>query len=160
VINTVDINAPDSIVFQYLGNSASASDWSTFVDHITPLNAQTKKDGQAGSIRRVFRHANEKGMTWDELIMEVNSNKRRQLSIYNIRESVMAAKGLYTEQVYEKLSPTKTRLSFTLFLKEEEAGFMDKLKMYMAAYKVKPVFVGNMRKIKEMVESGSGKSIK
>lgn len=151
VVNEVEIDAPDSVVFRYLGNSAHASGWSTFVDHITPLNPELKKDGEPGSIRRVFRQADEKGMTWDEMITIVEPNKRRQLTIYDIKNAAMDAEGLATEQIYERLSPNRTRLTFTLFFKDEPS-FADRIKMYFAAYEVKPIFTANMNNIKRLVE--------
>src|SRR5687768_15985243 len=93
VITIAARDAPDSVVFKNVANSAHASDWSTFVDHITPLNPEVKNDGEPGSVRRVFRQADEKRMTWDELITLVEPNRRRQLTIYDIKNAEMDAHG-------------------------------------------------------------------
>ena len=46
----ITINKPAKEVYTYLGNSATASDWSMFVDHITPLNPDKVADGKKGLV--------------------------------------------------------------------------------------------------------------
>ena len=105
--HSVVINAPVEKVFQYLGNSANATKWSVFVDHITPLNINEVADGKMGSIRRCFVKANETGMIWDEIITEVIPNKKRQLLVYDLVNFKMTADNLATEQLYEKIGDKK-----------------------------------------------------
>jgi len=151
---TVEIAAPIADVYQYLGKSENAKDWSVFVDHITPLNADEVRDGAVGSIRRCFVQADEKGVIWDELTTIVESNKRRQLTIYNLQGFPMTADNLRTEQLYKKISDQETKLTFTVFF-AENPSLCDHLKMYYAAYQIKSIFTDNMMNIKKFVEQKS-----
>lgn len=153
VRTTVDIDAPPDEVFRYLGNSAHAHDWSVFVDHITPLNANEVKDGTPGARRRCFRTSEEKGIQWDELITEVVPNQKRQLTMYNLHGFPMQAEDLATEQRYEPLDGGKrTRLTFTLFFYHNQPSLIDQAKTYFAAYTVHSIFSQNMHNIKRIVE--------
>lgn len=152
VKHTVHINAPVETVFKFLGNSANASRWSVFVDHISPLNADTVTDGKVGSKRRCFCHPDEKGTQWDELITEVVPGKKRQLTIYNMQGFSMSEEGLATEQLYESPGPNTTRLTFTVFYKDKKPGLIGLLKTYLAAYRIKSIFRENMDNIKRLVE--------
>jgi len=150
--HSVVINAPVEKVFQYLGNSEHAAQWSVFVDHIIPLNTNEVADGKVGSIRRCFQQANETGMVWDEIISEVIPNKKRQLLIYNLKNFKMTADNLATEQQYEKIGEKKCRLSFTLFFKDVKPNLVDTLEMYLGAYQIKSIFAQNMVNIKRLIE--------
>jgi uncharacterized protein YndB with AHSA1/START domain len=151
ISHTVDIDAPVSMVFAYLGNSANASNWSVFVDHIVPLNTDSVNDGTPGSIRRCFTDSAEKEMKWDELITEVVPNKKRQLTIYNMIDFPMSAKGLATEQLYQTINDSTTRLTFTVFF-QNDPTLWDQVKMYIGAYRIKPIFRNNMGNIKKILE--------
>jgi hypothetical protein len=150
--HSVDIDAPAKDVFNFLGNSANASKWSVFVDHINPLNNDSIPDGKTGSTRRCFCNANEKGTQWDEVITEVIPGRKRQILIYNMKEFSMSEDGLATEQLYESTVPGKTRLTFTVFYKDREPGITALLKTYIAAYRIKSIFRENMINIKNIVE--------
>ncbi len=152
VNHTVVINTPVKDVFNFLGNSKNAWRWSVFVHHINPLNADSVPDGIPGSRRRCFCRADEKGMQWDELITEVIPYQKRQLTIYNFKHFPITAKNLATEQLYETLSENKCRLTFTFFFKDAKPTLIEKIKMYMAAYKIKSIFKKNMANIKKIVE--------
>lgn len=153
VEHSITIKAPVQTVFHYLGNSANASRWSVFVDHIIPLNANEVPDGTPGSRRRCFQNSNEQGLQWDELITIVERDKRRQLTIYNMNDFPIQAEGLATEQLYKSISPAETELTFTLFYLSGPPAIMDNLKMYFAAYKVKRIYRDNMDNIKRFVEA-------
>jgi hypothetical protein len=152
VQHTVEINAPATAVFGFLGNSANASKWSVFVNHISPLNADIIPDGRVGSRRRCFTRADETGTQWDELITEVIPATKRQLTIYNMKGFTMSEHGLATEQLYESPAPDKTRLTFTVFYKDRKPGIIGNLKTYIAAYRIKSIFNENMNNIKKQVE--------
>lgn len=152
VKHTVDINAPAEKVFSFLGKSANASRWSVFVDHISPLNADSITDGKVGSTRRCFCRPDETGTKWDELITEVIPNHKRQLTIYNMQDFTMSEEGLATEQLYESPDPGKTRLTFTVFYKDRKPGWLALLKTYIAGYRIKSIFRQNMNNIKKLVE--------
>ncbi len=150
---TVEINAPVDKVFSFLGNSKNASRWSVFVNHINPINADSLPDGLPGSRRRCFCNANEKGMQWDELITEVAENKKRQLTIYNLKDFQITANNLATEQLYEIIGSNKCRLTFTVFFKGAFPTIMERFKMYIAAYKIKSILKRNMNNIKRITEA-------
>jgi len=136
---TIEIDAPVDTVFNYLGNSDNASDWSVYVDHISPLNAESYPDGVVGSTRRCFCEADETGTQWDELITEVIPNKKRQLTIYNLKGFPIDLENLATEQIYEKISDTKCSVTFTVFFKDVEPTLFDQFKIYLSGYRIKSI---------------------
>ena len=148
----VEIEAPVEKVFQYLGNSDHAAEWSVFVDHISPLNNDQHPDGEVGSERRCFVQADENGMRWDELTTEVVPNRKRQLTIYNLTNFSMTADHLMTEQLYERLDNGKCKLTFTVFFEAGRASLFEKVKMYVGAYRIKAIFRDNMNNIKWLTE--------
>jgi hypothetical protein len=150
--NSVTINVSCDSAFQYLGNSENASRWSVFVDHIIPLNADEKPDGSPGSLRRCFAEADEKGSRWDEEITIVEKNKRRQLTIFNMENFSVSAEGLATEQLYQPVNDNCCELTFTVFYKDQNPTFLEELKTYFAAYKIKSIFRNNMNNIKADLE--------
>ena len=152
LIETIKINAPAKQVYQYLGNSNNASEWSSFVSHIIPLNGEKFKDGTIGSIRRCFKNKNEKGETWDEEIIINELNQRRRLTVYNLKNFPISCSGLLTEQLYKTISKNQCQLSFSLFL-NEEAGIIEHLKMYYASYQINEIFRKNLENIKRLNES-------
>lgn len=153
ILHQIEINAPVQKVFTYLGNSDHARDWSVFVDHINTLNAEKVPDGQVGSERRCFVHANEKGTQWDEMTTEVIPFRKRQLTIYNLQGFPLTANHLATEQLYQTLPNGNCLLSFTVFYKDAPPTFFEKIKTHIASYRIKAIFKGNMENIKRIVES-------
>ncbi|HEU4719196.1 MAG TPA: SRPBCC family protein [Bacteroidia bacterium] len=157
VVNSVEINAPPDTVFHYLGNSAHAHNWSVFVDHITTLNADSFPDGTPGSRRRCFRQQNENGIRWDEEVTQVEPGKKRQLTIYNMKEFPLMADGLATEQIYEPLkNGNACRLTFTVFYLHHSPTFFETFKTYIAAYRINDIFKANLGNIKRIVEEENG----
>lgn len=148
---SVNIGVSVDSVFQFLGHSSNAAKWSSFVDHITPLNPHVVDDGQVGSERRCFKEANETGIVWDERITEVVKNKKRQLVIYHLQGFSVQAEGLATEQIY---TPTKegVRLTFCLFYKNDHPGWLDVLKTHYASFTVYSIFEKNLQNIKNILE--------
>jgi len=152
---SIEIDAPVAEVYAYLGNSANASKWSVYVDHITPLNKEQVPDGMSGSIRRCYTQKDEKGTTWDEMVMLAEPNRKRQLSIYNMQDFSFKTNGLATEQVYEAIDDKHTRLTFSLFYMNEEERLTELLKTYLAAYRIKYIFNRNLENIKTEIERSS-----
>lgn len=152
ITQTVDIHAPAEKTFTFLGNSNNASHWSSFVDHITAINVDSFADGNVGSRRRCFQNKNEKGMQWDELITKVEINKERELNIYNLQHFAMIADNLSTQQLYENIGSNSCRLTFTLFFKKANPSIWDAIKLYIAAYKINPIFKKNLNNIKQIIE--------
>lgn len=148
---SVNIRVSVDSVFQFLGHSSNASKWSSFVDHITPLNPHLVADGEVGSERRCFKEANETGIVWDERITEVVKNKKRQLLIYHLQGFSLQAEGLATEQIY---TPTNegVRLTFCLFYQNEHPGWLDVLKTHYASFTVYSIFEKNLQNIKNILE--------
>lgn len=154
VIHSVEINAPVDSVYHFLGKSSNAAKWSVFVHHIDPLNSDQVPDGKVGCRRRCFKNANEQGLQWDEEITVSDPNRRRQLTIFNMKDFSIRADGLATEQLYEPIAGNKTRLSFTLFYLNEKPTLPALLKTYVSAFKVKRIYRKNMANIKRIIETG------
>lgn len=152
IIHTVTINAPVEAIFNYLGNSDNARNWSVYVDHITTTNTDKIPDGQVGSERRCFVEKDETGIIWDERITEVVPNIKRQLIIYNLQGFPMVANNLATEQLYKKINKKQTELSFTLFYKDGHPTYWETFKTYLAAHKIKSIFRQNMDNIRSIIE--------
>lgn len=153
VAYTIQIDVPVDSVFNYLGNSKNATNWSSFVDHITPLNADQHPDGTVGAIRRCFKEPNEEGIIWDEEIIVVEKNARRKLTVYDLQGFSMTAKNLVTEQLYKKVNDHSMTLTFSLFF-EDGPSFMDGLKMNFASYQIASIFEANLQNVKRICETG------
>ncbi len=152
ISESVEIARPCPRVCDYLANSAHASDWSAFVSHITPLNAEIVPDGAQGSIRRSFRNSDETGMRWDEYFLEVTPLRRR-LRVYNVVGAPLRATTLLlTEQIYEPVDARRCRLSFTLFF-GEDPSLGDAFRMRLGAHLIAPLFRRNIGNIKRLVEA-------
>ena len=147
----IEINCPPSKAFEYLGNSEHASQWSAFVDHISPLNEDVIPDGSLGSIRRCFRKSNEDGMIWDEEIITYHSDSLRTLSIYNLQGFFISTTHLYTKQKYTPTSKG-THLIFGLYKKLDETKWLDVLKLKITGHYIKYIFNKNLRGIKSKIE--------
>ncbi len=152
IVCSVEIDAPVSQVFQYLGNSGNASEWSVFVDHIISLNPEEVPDGNKGSFRRCFKNEDKSGIQWDEEIIEVIPNKGRKLTIFNMQHFPMKADNLITEQVYIPISETKCKLTFALYYKEGKSNAIDEYKMHLASFRIADIFRDNLQNIKHFNE--------
>lgn len=150
---SIDIQVPVDSVYNYLGNSSNAANWSSFVDHITPVNPEEFKDGTIGSVRRCFVQEDELGMKWDEKIIEIEALKKRKLSIFNLKDFPMEASGLASEQIYKKVNDSTVNLSFTLFFDTESPDFYTLMKMKIGCYRVKFIFDKNLERIKRICET-------
>lgn len=149
---SIDIERPPSEVFDYLGNSANASEWSVFVDHITPLYTNQVPDGHLGSKRRCFRNSNEKGMIWDEEIVEYEENRLRTLTIYNLQNFRFSTTDLYTKQIY-KNNVDATKLTFGLYKQRSQTSIWDWIKFKSTGYFIAYIFRENLQKIKYHIEN-------
>ena len=154
VASSIEINASTDEVYTYLGNSDNARVWSTYVDHITTLNADRVTDGNVGSIRRCFKQKDEKGIVWDEEVLLVEKNKRRRLSIFNSKNFPIITAGIRTEQIYEKINENKTKLTFTMYVQQDKMGFFPYIKTKLSAYFIAYYFEKNIANIKQEVENG------
>lgn len=144
---SIQINQPPKEVFTYMGKSANASAWSTYVNHITVLSGQ---DGKVGCQRRCFQNPDETGIRWDETIQVVDTFRTRRLSIYNAVGFPMYIDGLVTGQEY---APAGDGTSLALVLDApENISFIDRIKFYLGSYKVKSVFKANLENIRREIE--------
>ena len=146
------IDASPCEVFDYLGNSDNAQDWSSFVSHIVPLEGQ---DGSMGSFRRCFKDAKEENEQWDEEVVLVEPCKKRRLTIFNLQNFPIEASGLITEQIYELTKEGKCKLSFTLFFKKEHNTFWQQFKMHVFGYYIKSIFDKNLENINRFTSKSS-----
>lgn len=151
---SIEVNVSADSLFNYLGNSSNASKWSSFVDHISTINADEHIDGTVGSVRRCYVQADEEGMRWDEEILEIIPNKKRLLSIFNFEEFAITSPGLVTEQIYESITDQKTKVSFSLYFKSDAPGFFNIVKMKLSGYRIKSIFDKNLQNIKRICENG------
>lgn len=144
---TIQISKTPKEAFAYLGKSANAAKWSTYVDHISVLSGE---DGKAGCKRRCFQNQDETGIRWDETILVVDTFKTRRLSIYNAVGFPMYIDGLVTGQEY---MPSGDGTSLALVLDApENISFIDRIKFYLGSYKVKSVFKANLENIRREIE--------
>lgn len=148
---SVTINTAPCKVFEYLGNSNNASDWSSFVNRIVPLEGA---DGTLGSIRRCYKTADTDSWKWDEQTLLLDQCKKRKLSIYNLVNFPMQAPGLYTEQIYQSLKGEKCKLTFTLFFDKNESWF-DFMRMKFTAFYIEYIFEKNLQNIKNIIENST-----
>lgn len=152
VRETVEIRKACAWVWDYLGDSSHASEWSIFVNHITPLNTPQVADGGAGSIRRSFQNADETGLRWDEHFEEVTSSRRR-LRIFNVVDTPLPTTALLlTDQIYEPIGRDHCRLSFTLFF-GGKPSLGDAIKIRLAGHVVNRTFRANLSNIKRLIEA-------
>ncbi len=152
VKETISVQVPVEQAYAYLGDSDNARHWSVFVDHITPLNSDTYPDGTVHSKRRCFKQADEKGIWWDEEVLETRKDKHRLLSIYHLHGFPLQAEHLLTEQVYERVNTHECRVSLTLYFEPGKASKTDLLKMHIASYVVRNIFRNNLKQIKYEME--------
>lgn len=152
IVEKVEINAHAGQLYTYLGNSANAAEWSSYVSEIRPLNEQAFPDGAKNSRRRCF-YIKDHRRTWDEQIDSTRENAYRRLRVYNLHNFPMSSEHLLTEQQYLS-TKYGTKLSLTLYL-DRDASLLDQLKIQAAAFIVASIFEGNLQKIKEVNEGRS-----
>ncbi len=151
IIKTIEIEATQEELYNYLGNSDNAADWSSYVSYIETLNEPEFKDGEKGSTRRCFKKDDE-SITWDERIELAYPYSYRRLSIYNMQGFALESDALLTEQLYDGIDSATTRLSLTLYIDPDKGTWTDHLKLYIASYKVGSVFEANLERIKKINE--------
>ncbi len=152
--NEITINQSVEKVFSYLGNSANASKWSSYVSHINALNENEVSDGALGSTRRCFKNKNGEGIFWDEEIVNVKVNELRELTVYNLNGFLIEADHLFTRQKYASISEGQTNLVFGLYKPQASHNrFIDWLKLKISGHYVAYIFHKNLNNIKKEVES-------
>lgn len=149
---SIIINAPKEKVFAYLGNSSNASEWSSFVHHITPTDPL--EDGKVGSVRRCFKEEDESGIWWDELTTQVQTTPLmyRELSLYNLNNFPMTTSDLFTRQIYESIQNNQTKLTFGLYKDIDKTNIWDIIKMKFSGRTISDIFEKNLQNIKTINE--------
>jgi hypothetical protein len=151
---SIAIDANTDSVYTYLSNSSNAGTWSSYVDHITPLNSDSILDGEVGSIRRCFKNENEEGIVWDEKILRVQNSPTfyRELSVYNLHNFPLQTDNLVTRQIYQKMNTNKTQLTFGLYKTVDYINITDVLKMKLSGHYISYLFNKNLANIKSEIE--------
>jgi Polyketide cyclase / dehydrase and lipid transport len=151
VAHAMEIAAGADSVFAYLGDSRHAGQWSGFVDHITPLNADSVADGAPGSRRRCFCKRDETGRRWDETVLEAVPGKLRRFAIHDLVGFSAASDHLATDQMYETLPGGNCRLTFTFYFTVAHPSWQENFEMYLAAYAIRNIFARDMRNLKRIL---------
>jgi hypothetical protein len=126
--HAVDIEAPLDAVWTYAGDSGRATEWSVYFDHIAPLPESPVPDGAVGALRRCYRRADQRGVTWDEEVTAVELHRFRAIRTYALRgfhPLVQPAAGRTEYRVaqhYEALRPERTRLTFSTALAQPDVA--------------------------------------
>lgn len=157
--STIVINASREDVWQYMSENHHAKMWSVFFDHITTLESDDPaiQEGGIGSVRRCFRHADEKGISWDEVTVKVEPYQFRQIHTYNIQNwpyEDFNALEFNVYQYYESISDSQTRLSFATDLKTPMTAYA-KWMFYTAKWETGRIFTTNLENIKAHIEQGA-----
>lgn len=152
IVTSVHIEAPCQKVYEYLGNSDHARDWSVYVAFLETLNSEEVPDGEVGSKRMCYTQEDKQGFSWEEEVLEIKKGKYRKISCYSFQNLFVNTSDLITEQVYEE-ETDGCKLSFTLDY-AKKPSFWELVKIKYSAYKIKSVFEGNIENIKkEMTEN-------
>lgn len=109
----VIIEAPMDKVWEYVGNSDNAREWSIFFDSIRIISGN---DGQVGAVRRCYRKDfNEDFPYWDERTLEVRPNEYRKINTFNLTNFpwyVTSKAQYFVHQRFEQLDGDRVKLSF------------------------------------------------
>ncbi|MGI9173979.1 MAG: SRPBCC family protein [Rhodothermales bacterium] len=158
----VVIDAPIEAVWAYVGESRNAHAWSVYFHHITPKRTSgSAPDGTPGALRICYRHADETGVQWDEVIVMAEQEDTvwtRRLRSFNLRgfsgvPGLLATRTAYNvEQRYVALGPRQTALRFRTRL---EPGSNALLRLAFRPYRneMERIFRLNLENIKAAVEA-------
>lgn len=154
VSESVIIDAPVEKTWEYASNSLEAVNWSIYFDHISPLNGGAP-DGQVGSLRRCFRNKDESGYAWDEVIINVDPLKLRQIVTYNFINYpftfVHENEYVFVRQIYESLGEDKSKLTFETMTRKDGNPFF-KFIFWLSRKETRDIFIKNLKNIKAAIE--------
>lgn len=157
----VAVDASVENVWKYASNSNKARDWSVFFHHITPVPGAVP-DGEIGSVRVCYRKKDEKGIKWDETILQKEPNKYRQIHTYNLKgfKIPLANRTEYlVDQFYSKIDDKNATLQFGTQIKPPTTLFNKMiLPLTKAGYlfnreELRRVFQVNLENIKAAIEA-------
>ena len=153
VSETIIIEAPLEMVWDYISDSTSAKEWSVFFDHISPLPGV--QDGEVGSLRRCYRNANEKGFTWDEVTTAIEFQKMRQITTFRVRSrpwGFTTKDGyVFVRQLYKKIDENRTELTFQT-VSPAQAQWLHRQIFNLSRKETRRIFQKNLINIKAVLE--------
>lgn len=153
VSESIVINAPVEVVWNYGSDSTRAADWSVFFSHITPLPGIA--DGNVGAKRRCFRNADESGEYWDEIAISSVKYEFRQIITYNLtnfKPNFLARGGhMYVRQYYRAIDENSTEMTFQTQY-PANANWKTKLSSRITKKKTAKIFKENLENIKANIE--------
>lgn len=153
VSESIIINAPVEVVWDYGSDSTRAHDWSVFFDHITPLPGIP--DGNVGARRRCFRNADESGEYWDEIAISSVKYQFRQIITYNLTNfnfGFLARGGhMYVRQYYRAIDEYTTEMTFQTQY-PGNANWRTRLSSKLTKKKTAKIFKENLENIKANIE--------
>lgn len=153
VTQSLLINAPIEEVWKYASNSHNAHDWSVFFDHISPLPGIP--DGQVGSLRRCFRHANELGPFWDEVVVTIQPQRMRIITTYNLNHfplnDLNRGQYVFVRQLYEPIDKHTTRMTFQTMTRPG-SPLLNKMIFRINKKSTSKIFKENLLNIKAIIE--------
>ncbi len=150
---SVTIAAPVEEVWNYLGDSGNAREWSVFFHHISPLDTL---DGKLGAQRRCFRMPDESGIRWDETVIALEPYRERRIHVYNLagfRLPRANRSEFETRQLYERAADGTTILTFTASLREPQ-DLVTRVLYLLTQHETRRIFRLNLANIKAAVEQG------
>lgn len=154
ISESVEIDAPVSATWKYASNSLEAVNWSIYFDHITPLPGPIP-DGQIGSLRRCYRNKDESGYAWDEVIINTEPEKLRQIVTYNFINFpfrwVHSGEYVFVRQLYESLGPERSKLTFQTTTRPD-GGWLFSLLFKISRGETTDIFKKNLENIKAAIE--------
>ena len=147
------IRAPLNEVWNYVGNSNNAAEWSVYFHHITPISGE---DGKPGALRRCFRREDEQGNTWDETTLEIIPQTYRKIhthSLFGFPDEAFNSAEFHVHQRFTESPDGKSvRLSFGSEL-IKPTDLISAIRFIWYAREAKRVIRLNLENIKEAIES-------
>jgi hypothetical protein len=147
------IRAPLDQVWDYVGNSNNAAEWSVYFHHITNISGE---DGKPGALRRCFRRQDEQGNKWDEKTLEIVPKTYRKIhthSLYGFPDEAFNSAEFHVHQRFVESPDGKSvRLSFGSEL-IKPTDIISAVRFIWYAREAKRVIHMNLENIKEAVES-------
>ncbi len=153
VVESITIAAPVEEVWNYLGDSGNARQWSVFFHHISPLDSL---DGKLGSKRRCFRMPDQTGLRWDETVIAVEPYRERRIHVHNLVGFALPRADrseFETRQLYQSTEAGTTTLIFTARLREPQ-DLLTRFLFLLTQHETRRIFRLNLANIKAAVEQG------
>jgi uncharacterized membrane protein len=151
---TVTVDAPMDQVWQYVGDSTKARDWSVYFHHISPLPGIA--DGKIGAVRRCYRREDETGMTWDEKVVDVKKHQYRKIHTYNVQGlsiDYFHQTEYNVTQKFKAINDQQTNVTFAFTVRKPN-NFLAWMGNRVLRWSAWRVFKVNLENIKHHIEQG------